>query len=445
MYLDFYLLKKEPFHVTPDPDFLFLSPSHKAALRALVYGVEERQGFVALLGEVGLGKTTILRSYLERVDQSQLKTIYLIHSKLSFRELLHMLCQECGLEGTTENVAETITRLHHVLVGEYQQGRNVALLVDEAQHMPLETLEQLLLLSNLETSTQKLLQIVLVGQPEFEAKLNAQALRQLKQRLVIRATIVPLTAEESRDYILYRLAKVRLADNPIFTPRALKAIVTQAQGIPRVLNILCTNALILGFVKGQPRISVKIAQEAIAEYTGKKPRQGWRPWVAVAGALALLQEVIAEYTGKKPRQGWRPWVAVAGALALLAVWHWGSPYALSLFAKLHLPRATLSGTLPETPAGGRDSGPLGSASTPFLPLEAAFPPPEPSAFPQMAPVDVRIIQKGDRIAQVAREVYGVSNPAVFAWIKQNNPHLQNVNRLKVGMQLTFPPLPSGVR
>jgi general secretion pathway protein A len=420
MYLDFYLLKKEPFHVTPDPEFLFLSPSHKAALRALVYGVEERQGFVALLGEVGLGKTTILRSYLERVDQSQLKPIHLLYPNLSFRELLHTLCQKCGLEGTTEDIAETITRLHHVLIGEYQQGRNVALLVDEAQHMPLETLEQLLLLSNLETSTQKLLQIVLVGQPEFEAKLNAQALRQLKQRLVIRATIVPLTAEESRDYILYRLAKVRLADNPIFTRGALQAIITQAQGIPRVLNILCTNALIQGFVNGQPRISVKIAQEVIAEYTGKKPRQGWRPWVAVAGALALL-----------------------------AVWHWGSPYAHSLFAKLHLPRATPSGTLPETPAGGRDSGPLGSASTPFLPLEpakeAAFPPPEPSAFPQMAPVDVRIIQKGDRIAQVAREVYGVSNPTVFAWIKQNNPHLQNVNRLKVGMQLTFPPLPREVR
>jgi general secretion pathway protein A len=420
MYLDFYLLKKEPFHVTPDPEFLFLSPSHKAALRALVYGVEERQGFVALLGEVGLGKTTLLRSYLERVDQSQIKTIHLLHPNLSFRELLHTLCQECGLEGTTENIAETITRLHHVLIGEYQQGRNVALLVDEAQQMPLETLELLLLLSNLETSTQKLLQIVLVGQPEFEAKLNAQALRQLKQRLVIRATIVPLTAEESRDYILYRLAKVRLVDNPIFTRGALQAIITQAQGIPRVLNILCTNALIQGFVNGQPRISMKIAQEVIAEYTGKKPRQRWRPWVAVAGALALL-----------------------------AVWHWGSPYAHSLFAKLHLPRATPSGTLPETPAGGRDSGPLGSASTPFLPLEpakeAAFPPPEPSAFPQMAPVDVRIIQKGDQIAQVAREVYGVSNPAVFAWIKQNNPHLQNVNRLKVGMQLTFPPLPREVR
>ena len=166
---------------------------------------------------MGLGKTTILRSYLERVDKSQIKPIHLIHPNLSFRELLHTFCQEYRLEGTTENIAETITRLHHVLIGEYQQGRNVALLVDEAQHMPLETLEQLLLLSNLETSTQKLLQIVLVGQPEFEAKLNAQALRQLKQRLVIRATIAPLTAEESRDYILYRLAKARLVDNPIFT------------------------------------------------------------------------------------------------------------------------------------------------------------------------------------------------------------------------------------
>jgi general secretion pathway protein A len=217
--------------------------------------------------------------------------------------------------------------------------------------------------------------------------------------------------------------------DPIFTRGALRAIITQAQGIPRVLNILCTNALIQGFVYGRRRISAKIAQEVIAEYTGKKPRQGWRPWVAVAGVLALL-----------------------------AVWHWGSPYAPSLFAKIHLPWATPSGTLPllsrgeplpETPAGGRDIGPLGSASTPLLPLEpakeTAFPPPEPSAFPQMAPVSVRIIQKGDQMAQVAREVYGVSNPAVFAWIKQNNPHLQNVNRLKVGMQLTFPPLPREVR
>ena len=366
MYLDFYLLVKEPFHITPDPEFLFLSPSHKAALRALVYGVEERQGFVALLGEVGLGKTTILRSYLERVDQSQLKPIHLLHGNLPFRELLHTLCQECGLEGTTENIAETITRLYHVLIKEYQQGRNVALLVDEAQHMPLETLEQLQMLSNLETSTQKLLQIVLVGPPEFEAKLNAQALRQLKQRLVIRATIAPLTAEESRDYILHRLAIVRQVADPIFTRGALRAIITQAQGIPRVLNILCTNALIQGFVYGRRRISAKIAQEVIAEYTGKKPRQGWRPWVAVAGVLALL-----------------------------AVWHWGSPYAPSLFAKIHLPWATPSGTLPLLSRGesapGDPSGGTGQRATwigqhPIAPLwSPPKRPPSPRLSPPLSP------------------------------------------------------------
>jgi len=246
MYLDFYHLKKAPFHITPDPEFLFLSLSHKAALGALVYGIEERQGFVALIGEVGLGKTTILRSYLERVDQSQLKPIYIFNSNVSFSDLLKTLCREFGIEVLTEEVADTVNRLHQVLIEEYKQGRNVALIVDEAQHMPIETLEHLRMLSNLETSTQKLIQIVLVGQPEFDAKLNNHALRQLKQRLVIRGTISPLTNEESRNYIIYRLAKVVTVDEPLFTRGALREIVKQAKGTPRVINILCTNALIHG-------------------------------------------------------------------------------------------------------------------------------------------------------------------------------------------------------
>src|SRR2546427_3063451 len=234
MYLDFYHLKKAPFHITPDPEFLFLSLSHKAALGALVYSIEERQGFVALVGEVGLGKTTILRSYLERVDQSQLKTIYIFHSNVSFSDLLKTICREFRLEVTTEDVFDTVNHLHQVLLEEYKQGRNVALIVDEAQHMPIETLEHLRLLSNLETSTQKLMQIVLVGQPEFEDKLNEHALRQLKQRLVIRATIAPLTAEESRDYILYRLAKVSTVDEPIFTRGVPWACLMIAWRAPRV-------------------------------------------------------------------------------------------------------------------------------------------------------------------------------------------------------------------
>jgi general secretion pathway protein A len=431
MYLDFYHLKKAPFHITPDPEFLFLSPSHKAALGALVYGIEERQGFVALIGEVGLGKTTILRSYLERVDQSQLKPIYIFNSNVSFSELLKTLCREFGIEELTEDIAETINRLHQALIEEYKQGRNVALIVDEAQHMPLETLEHLRMLSNLETSTQKLIQIVLVGQPEFDVKLEDYALRQLKQRLAIRGTISPLTAEESRDYIIYRLAKVVTVDEPIFTKGALREIVKQAQGTPRVINILCTNALIHGFGYSQRRISTKIVKEAVAEYTGKPLHRLRRPLLTLAGATALLAALL-----------------------------WFSPYQEVVSSKLSslaqsLPFATPSAAsrvspAPVQPAVARDNLFPVPSSTPALPtqsprVEALAPSPEASEPASVGPATVRTVKRGDQIVKVALEVYGFSNSAVLDWIKKNNPQLRNVNRLDVGMQLALPPLPADVR
>lgn len=430
MYLDFYHLKKAPFHITPDPEFLFLSPSHKAALGALVYGIEERQGFVVLVGEVGLGKTTILHSYLERVDQSQLKPIYIVNSNVSFSDLLKMLCRECGIEVMTEDIPDTVNRLHQVLIEEYKQGRNVALIVDEAQHMPLETLEHLRMLSNLETSTQKLIQIVLVGQPEFEAKLNDYALRQLKQRLVIRGTILPLTNEESREYILYRLAKVTTVDEPIFTRGTLRQIIKEAKGVPRVINILCTNALIQGFGYRQHQLSAKIVKAVIADYTGKQSRRRWRPRIALAGATALLVALF-----------------------------WFSPYPQVVLSKINLANFTQSVTLfsptrvsppQETPAAVRDSVPPGSASTPSLPtepsrLETSPPSPETTEPTPAVLTAVRTVKKGDHIAKVALEVYGFSNNAVLEWIKQNNPQLRDMNHVEVGMQLTLPPLPSSVR
>jgi general secretion pathway protein A len=452
MYLDFYHFKKAPFHITPDPEFLFLSPSHKAALGALVYGIEERQGFVALIGEVGLGKTTILRSYLERVDQSQLKSIYIFNSNVSFSDLLKTLCREFDIEVLTEDVADTVNRLHQVLIEEYKQGRNVALIVDEAQHMPTETLEHLRMLSNLETSTQKLIQIVLVGQPEFDTKLDNHALRQLKQRLVIRGTISPLTDEESRDYIIYRLAKVVMVDEPIFTKGALREIIKHAKGTPRVINVLCTNALIQGFGYRKRRISTKI-----------------------------IKEVIADYTGKKPQRLWRSRMVWAGTTALLAALFWFSPYqevALSKINKImqFMTPSVASRMSPpqETPAAVRDSVLPVASSTPALPeqppkLAVSPPSPEvsepaptvpatvptvpapavPTTMPTVpapaVPITVRTVKKGDQIARVALEVYGSSSNAVLDWIKKNNPQLRNVNLVDVGTQLTLPPLPAGTR
>jgi general secretion pathway protein A len=396
-----------------------------------VYGIEERQGFVALIGEVGLGKTTILRSYLERVDQSQLKPIYIFNANVSFSELLKTLCREFGIAEATEDVAETVHRLHQVLIEEYRQGRNVALIVDEAQHMPIETLEHLRMLSNLETSTQKLIQIVLVGQPEFDVKLEDYALRQLKQRLAIRGTISPLTDEESRDYINYRLAKVITVDEPIFTRNALREIIKQAQGTPRVINILCTNALIHGFGYNKRRISTKIVREAVAEYTGKPQHRLWKPWMTLAGATALVAALF-----------------------------WFSPYQQVVWSKLSsltqsMPFVTPSATsrvspAPSRPAVARDNLLPVPPSVPALPtqsprVETSSPPPEMSEPAAAVPATVRTIKRGDQIVKIALEVYGSSSSAVLDWIKKNNPQLRNVNRLDVGMQLTLPPLPADIR
>jgi general secretion pathway protein A len=430
MYLDFYHLKKAPFHITPDPEFLFLSPSHKAALGALVYGIEERQGFVALIGEVGLGKTTILRSYLERVDQSQLKAIYIFNSNVSFSDLLKTLCREFGLEELTEDVADMVNRLHQVLIEEYKQGRNVALIVDEAQHMPIETLEHLRMLSNLETSTQKLIQIVLVGQPEFDVKLNNHTLRQLKQRLVIRGTISPLTDEESRDYISHRLDKVVMTDEPIFTKGALREIIHHAKGTPRVINVLCTNALIQGYGYGKRRIATQLIKEVIADYTGKKPRRLWRSWMAVVGITALLVALF----WLSPYQ--------EAALSPISLARVGQFMMLSVMAPMSPPQ--------ETPAAAPDSLLPVASRTPALPAPPRQPvvsPPAPeTAEPTpTVPITVRTVKRGDLIGRVALEVYGSANSTVLDWIRKNNPQLRDVNRVEAGTQLALPPLPASIR
>ena len=183
MYEDFYQLEKAPFGITPDPDFLYLSPSHKEALASIVYAIEQRKGFVAVLGEVGLGKTTILRYYLARHDARRLTTAYVFNPNVTFKALLDTIYQELGIADKPDDVFGMVKRLHQVVIEEYHQGRNVVLIVDEAQNMPIETLEQLRVLSNLEAATDKLLQIVLVGQPEFADRLDLRELRQLKQRI----------------------------------------------------------------------------------------------------------------------------------------------------------------------------------------------------------------------------------------------------------------------
>jgi len=293
MYLSFYGLTKRPFHLTPDPEFLYPSRSHKETLAAMLHAIGERDGIVAITGAVGVGKTTILRSYLEAAKKERLKVAYIFNPKLTFEGLLKTIFRELNLPVRGDGAAGMVNRLHEFLIEEYTRDNTVVLVVDEAQNMPVDTLESLCLISNLETSRDKLIQVVLVGQPELEEELNLDRLRRLKQRLSVRSTILPLTKAESLDYIKFRLQKAGASSPAVFTTPALKEIVRKGQGIPRVLNVLCDNALITGFGYQKKPVTKRAVQEVIADFENEgRPRHvQWH--LACATALALLALFVA--------------------------------------------------------------------------------------------------------------------------------------------------------
>ncbi len=269
--MNFFNLVGEPFNITPDPAFLFLSPSHKEALGSIIYGIEMRKGFVSISGEVGTGKTTIIRACLERMNRDKMKLAYIFNPNISFKELLEDVFQELGIRPKHTDVHGMVKQLHKFLIVEYRAGRNVILIVDEAQNMPVETLENLRILSNLETTTNKLLQIVLVGQPELEQKLHSNALRQLRQRIAVRTAMRCLSHRESLEYIFYRLSLVSPEGNEVFSKRALKQLILESGGVPRVINILCDNALIAAYGYQQRPVSLRIVNEVLADYFSRSP------------------------------------------------------------------------------------------------------------------------------------------------------------------------------
>ena len=269
MYLGFYGLKKQPFHITPDPEFLYLSPSHNEALAAITEGVEERKGFIAVTGDVGVGKTTILRSYLHLKQREPFKTVYVFNSNLTFHGLLRTIYHELGLRSAGNSVTEMVNGLHEFLIEEQRQGNTVVLFIDEAQNMPVDTLESLAMMPIGEESKEKLLQIVLMGQPEFKKALNKNGLRQLKQRLAAYATIRRLSRAESHEYLRFRLKHAGTDAASVFTASARKAIVRKSKGIPRMLNILCDNALIAGFGREERPVTKAIVKEIILAFDGR--------------------------------------------------------------------------------------------------------------------------------------------------------------------------------
>ncbi len=296
MYLTFYGLKRDAFHTTPDPGFLYMSTSHQEALGAIIYGIEKRKGFVAITGEVGVGKTTILRAYLENHSNSQQKTIYIFNPVLSYHELLTSIFRSLEIAPVNNTETEMVNQLHETLIEIYKTGGTVTLLIDEAQNMPISTLENLRMLSNLETATDKLIQIILVGQSELETLLQQPALRQFQQRIALRAKICPLTEKESQAFILHRIAVASVPGNPVFTKKALQLIAKKGQGIPRRLNILCDNALITGYGRQVTPVPVNVVKEILIDIDGPTSPVLWK-WAVAAGVILLLGIGVMAFWG----------------------------------------------------------------------------------------------------------------------------------------------------
>jgi general secretion pathway protein A len=357
MYTEFYGLREKPFSLSPDPRFLFLSDSHREALAHLLYGIEQGEGFIAITGEVGTGKTTLCRTLLQRIEPGS-EVAFLFNPQLSGVELLQAIDAELGLETEGKTRRELMDQLNRFLLVKRQEGRRVLLLIDEAQNLEREALEQVRLLSNLETDTTKLIQIILIAQPELDAMLERPELRQLRQRINVRWRLRPLSASETRDYVRHRLRVA--AGGPrgdVFSDLALREIHRRSGGVPRIINRLCDRALLAGYAGGVKEIGLGTVAEVQRELEG---REAAAP--ITSGRGASLGEFL---TAHRLELG-----AAAGAffavLVSAAVLWWNANRAPT----------------PEEPAAAVAALP---AAEPPGPVEAAPPPLAPAAEPEPAP------------------------------------------------------------
>jgi general secretion pathway protein A len=289
MYLSFFGIAEKPFAITPDPRYLYLSARHADALAHLVYGINEAGGFIQLTGEVGTGKTTTIRSLLARAPKNA-EIALILNPRLSPGEFLLALCEELGMgadDSAAGNTKELVDLLNRYLLRAHSQGRRVVLIVDEAQNLAPEVLEHIRLLTNLETETQKLLQIILIGQPELRKLLAREDLRQLAQRITGRYHLDPLSRQETAAYVRHRM-RVAGATADVFTRGALREVYNVTRGIPRVINIICDRALLGAYTQDLHQVPAALVRRAGAEVFDQDLSPRWMPLLIVGLAVAVL-------------------------------------------------------------------------------------------------------------------------------------------------------------
>jgi general secretion pathway protein A len=350
MYTSFFGLSEKPFAITPDPRYLYLSERHAEALAHLLYGINESGGFIQLTGEVGTGKTTVVRTLLSRVPHHA-DVAVILNPRVTPVEFLLTICEELGLEiaeADRDSVKQMVDALNRRLLSAHAEGRRIIVLVDEAQNLSIDVLEQVRLLTNLETPTQKLLQIILIGQPELRELLDRTDLRQLAQRITGRYHLRPLSREETKGYVRHRL-RVAGATEDIFTPAALVELHRLSEGIPRVINVACDRALLGAYTQEIKKISSGLVRRAAGEVYGRRFLPTWLGWmVGSLGVVALAGSLFLGW------QFWRhsnPIVSVSRALKSAAAAH---------------PAATAAPATPATPAALPVVPPAAAVAAPKL-------------------------------------------------------------------------------
>jgi general secretion pathway protein A len=455
MFLDFFQMREQPFGVTPDPRFLYLGQSHREALASLHYGIESDRGFVALIAPPGLGKTTLTFQLLEKLQRAS-RTVFLFQTQCNVKELFHYLLNGLGIDADGMELVSMHNKLNQILSREMLAGRRFVLAVDEAQNLDPAVLEAIRLLSNFETSRHKMLQILLIGQPQLAKKLASPELEQLQQRISLFAKLEPFGYEDSFRYIAHRLEVAGYQGSPLFSHGALRLISEQSQGIPRKINSLCFSALSLAFATGRKQVDVSIMEEVIADRdvqslqpTKVAPRilplpVGARPVLSLPGT----SPAILSPKPTRRRKSFGQWAmgaasvaaCLAAAIGILSL----SPARIDRFlqassnawASMRSSVSSLRGS-----TGVKSDSGLGPSA---LSVQAAELPAAESAQPSPSSddsgIDTVTVQPGEDLRQIVLRIMGKYNGDTIKEVRKLNPQLADLDELQAGQTIRFPRL-----
>jgi general secretion pathway protein A len=413
MYNSYFGFRESPFSISPDPRFFYANSVYLEAYASLRYGIEAKKGFVAVIGEVGTGKTTLLRKLMRQLKNTT-HSVLVFNAALTFDELLRVILADLALPVDGKNKLGMIEQLNRYLIEQFEKGHIVCVLIDEAQSLSDQSLEGLRLLSNLETDRQKLLQIVLAGQPELDARLEQPNLRQLKQRIAIRCEIRPLSHDEVDAYIKFRLNAAGHAGEVLFDPQAIQKIASYSKGIPRLINILCDGALLLAYAASKKRVLSEMIGEVASDL---RLHSSIPPTTATPANEKRGMSSIAGRTLRPARKAARSAVTF-GAVFLAGVLAFA---ILSFFAR----QAFLTPGMTTVAPNQRNlqSRTINAQNTNPLPSTKGR---------------TLILRYGSTISHIATEIYGDNAALGMELIKESNPEIKNLDVVSTGQQLVLP-------